>query len=216
MSNKEFSNEFDVLYNNIMSNQAPGLDEYEKSVLLTKAQYDVVLGLYNNSFEGTEEIRRYLSNLIKTYTTSTKESGHKGISNQSIFFKLPNDLLFITYESATFVDGSLNCNDKDIIVVPVTQDDYYKTKNNPFRSNNNRRILRLDLDNNLVELVSQYDIKTYFIKYIKKPDPIVLIDLQDGLSIEGISTKTECQLNPSLHKSILDRAVELANVYYKA
>lgn len=34
---EEFSNEFDVLYNSITSNQAPGIDEYEKSVFLTEA-----------------------------------------------------------------------------------------------------------------------------------------------------------------------------------
>jgi len=37
MTIEEMSNEFDVLYNNVSSNQAPGLNEYEKSVLLTKA-----------------------------------------------------------------------------------------------------------------------------------------------------------------------------------
>jgi len=37
MTVTEMSNEFDILYNNIMSNQAPGIDEYEKSVFLTKA-----------------------------------------------------------------------------------------------------------------------------------------------------------------------------------
>lgn len=42
MTTNEFSNEFDVLYNNITSNQAPGLDEYEKSVFLTRAQDDIV------------------------------------------------------------------------------------------------------------------------------------------------------------------------------
>ena len=42
MTNEEFSNEFDVLYNSITSNQAPGLDEYEKSVFLTKAQSQLV------------------------------------------------------------------------------------------------------------------------------------------------------------------------------
>lgn len=40
--NQEFSDEFDVLYNNISSNQAPGLDEYEKSLFLTRAQDDIV------------------------------------------------------------------------------------------------------------------------------------------------------------------------------
>ena len=47
MTNQEFSNEFDVLYNNIMSNQAPGLDEYEKSVFLTKAQDEIVKNYFN-------------------------------------------------------------------------------------------------------------------------------------------------------------------------
>lgn len=42
MTNQEFSNEFDILYNNVTSNQAPGLDEYEKSVFLTKAQDQIV------------------------------------------------------------------------------------------------------------------------------------------------------------------------------
>ncbi len=47
MTIQEFSNEFDVLYNNIMSNQAPGLDEYEKSVFLTKAQSEIIKNYFN-------------------------------------------------------------------------------------------------------------------------------------------------------------------------
>ena len=47
MTNSEFSNEFDVLYNNITSNQAPGLDEYEKSVFLTKAQDEILKAYFN-------------------------------------------------------------------------------------------------------------------------------------------------------------------------
>jgi len=37
MTTNEMSSEFDILYNQINSNQAPGVDEYEKSVFLTKA-----------------------------------------------------------------------------------------------------------------------------------------------------------------------------------
>lgn len=37
MTNKEMSDQFDLLYNNITSNQAPGLNEFDKSVFLTKA-----------------------------------------------------------------------------------------------------------------------------------------------------------------------------------
>ena len=52
MTNEEFSNEFDVLYNSITSNQAPGLDEYEKSVFLTKAQSQLVNEYFNSRTDG--------------------------------------------------------------------------------------------------------------------------------------------------------------------
>ena len=52
MTTTEFSNEFDILYNNAMSNQAPGLDEYEKSVFLTKAQDQLVTDYFNNRVDG--------------------------------------------------------------------------------------------------------------------------------------------------------------------
>lgn len=55
MTNLEFSNEFDVLYNNITSNQAPGLDEYEKSVFLTKAQDEIVKAYFNPRTNKTQE-----------------------------------------------------------------------------------------------------------------------------------------------------------------
>lgn len=42
MTIQEFSNQFDVLFNNITSNEAPGVNEYEKSIFLTKAQDEVV------------------------------------------------------------------------------------------------------------------------------------------------------------------------------
>ena len=109
MTTEEFSNEFDALLNSYSNTEEFGknpntieLDEYEKSVFLTKAQEDVVIDMYNgkntsgDSFEKTEEVRRYLSGLIKTYTTSVKETTYKGLSKHSVFFKLPKDLWFIT------------------------------------------------------------------------------------------------------------------------
>ena len=48
MTIKEFSDEFDILYNNINSNQAPGLNDYEKSIFLTKAQEELILSYYSN------------------------------------------------------------------------------------------------------------------------------------------------------------------------
>ena len=72
MTNTEFSNEFDVLYNSITSNQAPGLDEYEKSVFLTKAQSEILREYFNprvdganGGFDGSQKRQYDFSSLIK-------------------------------------------------------------------------------------------------------------------------------------------------------
>lgn len=50
----------------------------------------------------------------------------------------------------------------------------------------------------------------YVIRYVERPAPIILVDLPDGLSIDGISLKSECTLNPVLHVDIINEAFRLA------
>ena len=50
----------------------------------------------------------------------------------------------------------------------------------------------------------------YLIRYLSRPTPIILVDLNDDLTINGIKERTECILNPVVHRAILDRAVKLA------
>ena len=224
MTTEEFSNEFDTLLNSYSTIEALGktpstieLDEYEKSVFLTNAQEEIVIGMYNgknpfrDSFERTEEIRRYLSDLIKTYTTTDKKVGYTGLSKSSVFFELPDDLWFITYESVNLKDSGLGCmNGEDISVIPITQDEYHRIRKNPFRGTNERRVLRLDLSGKIVELISKYNVESYLVRYLSRPAPIILTNLTDNLSINGTSAKTECELNPVIHRAILERAVKLA------
>ena len=58
-------------------------------------------------------------------------------------------------------------------------------------------------------------IGNYQVRYIRKPRPIVLDNL-DGLTIEGVGTTSECEVDPILHEDILQRAVELAKVAWTA
>ena len=212
MTNEEFSNEFDILINNI--NVGLEFDEYEKSVYLTKAQEEVVEGLYTgkiigDSFEGTEQLRRYLADLVKTAILPCNKAP-KGLSNNSVFAVLPDDLWFITYESVA-LNGDIPCiNGKEIQVVPVTQDEYHRIKGNPFRRQNSRRALRLDVGNSMVELISDEDIRSYLVRYMSRPEPIILLDLPEGLFINNVNEKTECKLNPGLHRTILEIAVNMA------
>lgn len=213
MTIEEFSNEFDTL----LGDNRGIFDEYEKSVFLTKAQEEVVKGLYNGtitgtSFEHTEELRRYLSSLVKT-NKGIKTTG-EALTSNSYFFKIPKDVWFITYEFVISKDDKLGCyKNNNLEVVPVTQDELYKTENNPFRSSNKRRVLRLDLNedsNNVVELISKYNIDEYTIRYLSAPTPIILINLPENLTINNYNKESECKLNPALHRLILEMAVKYA------
>lgn len=215
MTTQEFSNEFDILYNNIMSNIAPGLNEYEKSVLLTQAQEALVLDVYNgqyngDSFEATEEVTDYISTLVKQIKISETIEG-QGISKDSVFYQLPKDLWFITYESVVLIDDSLGCKSgHEVMVKPITQDTYSSISKNPFRGANDRKVLRL-LTDNRAELISKFKIESYLVRYLLKPEPIILEDLSTyGVSIDGKTQVTECKLNPAVHRILLNRAVRLA------
>lgn len=220
MTTSEFSNEFDVLINafgDSYDKNNLAFDEYEKSIFLTKAQEEIIIDLYNgknpfgDSFEKTEEVRRYLSDLIKTYATTDKKVGYTGLSKSSVFFELPDDLWFITYESVNLKDDRLGCRSgENISVIPITQDEYHRIRKNPFRGANERKALRLDLSNKVVEIVSKYNVESYLVRYLSRPVPIILTNLADDLSINDISIKTECELNPVIHRAILERAVRLA------
>lgn len=225
MTTDEFSNEFDILldshhfignYGEVANKSEIVLDEYEKSSFLTKAQEDLILEVYtgkntfSDSFERTEEVRRYLNQLVKTAVISDKLTNHLGLSKSSIFFKIPEDAWFITYESATLKDERLGCLDgEEALIIPVTQDEYYKISSNPFRGPSKGRALRLDINDNIVEIVSDYNIDKYLIRYLSRPKPIITADLE-GLTINGFGVRTECELNSALHRSILKRAVRLA------
>lgn len=222
MTLEDFSNGFDTLLNSYAVNGTAtvALDEYEKSFFLTKAQEEMVVNLYSgnnsygDSFENTEEMRRNLSNLVSEanlspITGDKSFQGFIGVSDSSEFFQLPEDLLFITYEEAQVTSKKCGKN-IGIDVYPATQDEYHKIKRNPFRGVNSRRALRLDLSDNVVEIISSSPIRSYYLKYVKKPEPIILINLPDGLTINNVRVKTPCKLNESIHQKILDRAVVLA------
>lgn len=219
MNTQEFSSEFDILYNNIMSNAAPGLSEYEKSVLLTQSQEALVLDIYNgkfndDSFESTEEVTSYLGDLVKQVIIK-KQSEGPHIVDESVLYTLPEDIWFITYESVKLEDPKLGClNGIDAIVKPITQDDYYRTFKNPFRGPSDSRVLRLSIEDKS-ELISKFNISQYLVRYMAKPDPIILEDLTNyGVSINGKTEITECKLNPALHRSILNGAVQLAKAIW--
>ena len=218
MNVQEFSNSFDTLLQPYITKDNPGeqnnlaFDEYEKSIFLTKAQEQIVLELYQE-LEQSEEVRKYLSNLIKTDNYApVGEKDETLINNNFKSYKveISNDILFMIYEQCTLSDENNCINNKIVSVVPTIHDDLDKVLKNPFKSPNSRKVIRLDFDNK-IELISKYSISNYKVRYLKKPNPIILVALEDNLSINNGDTKvSNGETNPILHERIVQRAVQLA------
>ncbi len=232
MTQTEFSNEFDIYYNSIASNSAPGLDLYEKSSYLTKSQLEIVKNYFNpkgnkyqEGFEDSSKRRNDLNELIKSYESTTIIDSTKGLSNDSKFFKVPTDLFLIVQEQAVISSSDTCINGTTLDVIPKTYDEYNTQKKNPFKSPDKSVIWRMDFysqngsDKN-VELINPNTITKYQVRYISYPEPIILTDLTtafegEGLSIDGETASKTCKLSESIHREILDRAVELALSDYK-
>lgn len=235
MNNRELSNEFDLKYNNIRSNQAPGIDEYEKSLFLTIAQEQVIYNYinplgnkYKDGFEQSEKRRRDISQLVKNKLIT---SNNFKINNSSIFSKYQSYLVNLEDEVLFIEHERVKLNNTDIVdVLPITHDEFNLQIKNPFRKPKNdsiiKRVWRLDGDvdndiikyDNSVELILPSDniLTEYNIRYIKKPNPIILVNINEneftglGLTIEGKTEETQCELNTSIQRQIIDRAVLLA------
>lgn len=119
---------------------------------------------------------------------------------------------------------------KTYVVVPISYKEYDREMSKPFAQPLKKQAWRLfqndstgyDVDSELIvkqSIADKYkatpsavgDIKiVYKMRYVRRPSPIVLEAMPDGLTIDGIDTQSECELNPILHVDILNKAVELA------
>lgn len=229
MTTQEFNTEFDVLYNNIASNGAPGINEYEKSVFLTKAQNELIKAYFlkvsnklQSGYDDNALQQTNFSNLIvlKTYQNNDlEEAKYSSIANSKSVV-MPKNSLFILNEQLLVTDT--NNKNKTLIVVPINGDAYSRLLSKPFKRPLKNQAWRLDVNMESTEDEQYADliptagttIKGYQIRYVKKPTPIILTTLEDGITIDGEFEEMTCKLNPILHQEVLQRAVEFAKASY--
>ena len=223
MTNSEFSNEFDVLYQNITSNQAPGLDEYEKSVFLTKAQDEIIKSYFdprtNKPQEGFDDSskRQIDFSMLTTVYSIDAATNHPlyDYRSNTESVDLPSDIFMIVNE---YVIVNRNNDDAYLQVIPIRFDEYTKLMSKPYKRPlkwQAWRLLNNDTTNKADIIIGPSDrLSTYYLRYIRRPNPIILDNL-DNLTIEGKSNITQCELDPILHHEILQRAVELAKISYE-
>lgn len=139
------------------------------------------------------------------------------------------DVLFILNEKLIIKNKSASTSKGDnYVIVPLNYKEYDREMSKAYSQPLKKQAWRLfqnqsagfdvqselipiwDISEELGKGVSATKTAVYKIRYVKRPDPIVLVNLPDGLSIDGVTVQTECTLNPILHVDILNKAVELA------
>ena len=233
MTTKELSNEFDILYNSIATNAAPGIDLYEKSVFLTKAQDEIIKNYFNpkgnkyqEGFDQNQKRQIDFLNLVQVKKLALLDNALAlsliKLDQRSKLFAIPDNILVILNES---VNGTINSINKIINIKPINFQEYDRFMLKPFKlpyKNQGWRLINNVSVNNVFELIIDPNlvVNDYILRYVKKPNPIILVDLTtgfvgEGLSIEGQTAAQTCELDVIIHPEILQRAVELAKSFYE-
>lgn len=150
MTVEEFDVSFDVMYNNITSNQAPGLNKYEKSVFLTQAQNQLVREYFNQrvdqaggGYDGNQK-RQYDFSCITKHTVLTQIQPSTKFDQRSFVYVLPDDWFLTLNEQLTIthtVDES--SSEKLVTVVPVSMDEYNRLISKPYKYPNKNQAWRI-------------------------------------------------------------------------
>jgi len=233
MTKQEFSTQFDVLYNNETSNQAPNLNEYEKSVFATKAGIEVVKNYFrignNHSQKGyDDDAKRQVdfSSLIRENTT----------------YKFPSDVLAVIREEVTETISKKTASGMRTTissttktVVPISDIEYVRLTSKPYGRPLKNQVWRLKIkgvNNNDFSLIGHYpkdstsnvtsSFSNYKMIYIKNPNPIILwgnVDDYPGFTIQGYPNSNnefpEIDIPDELMQEVLQRAVELAKIAWQ-
>lgn len=214
MNNIEFSNQFDVLYNNVTSNQAPGLNEYEKSVFLTKAQDEILKDYFNpksnpkqEGFDNTIKRQADFSGLMREDNATLVSSPTSQFDPRSLVYQIPKEVYLTINEQIVLKDN----NDVKGIrqLIPINYIEYQRLMSKPYKeplkyqswklqtsteSNNfnGKRIVEVILTS--TDKKSSYT-KEYKIRFITFPKPIILSDFSDSfgedISINGYNGSEE-------------------------
>lgn len=232
MTSKEFSSQFDILYDNITSGKAPGLNDYEKSVFLTKAQDQLIKNYFtplgNKYQEGHSDSHKRtidFSNITKSKNAITGTIGTGTTYRDTMIYERPADILI----PRGFV--LRNDSNKELQVVSVSEEELTRLFSKPYKQPYKGQAYKLEestSDKVYQIIVGQAHINAGFklyVRYVKVPNPIILMDIEafeyemgleeDTLSINGTRTISECELDPATHNEILDRAVNIAKIHYE-
>ena len=241
MTANELKFSFQLKFDSLFEFSAPAYDDRHISYLLTEAQFRVFIKRYNplgnkyqKGFEGNEQRRRDLEQLIKsisipgTSTTSGdalgKSASQAGVHPNGVFLDLPADYLYAIEEACTLKPNVVGAVNRSIEswIKPVRHDEYLANINNPYKKPYKDLIWRMDISRHTqpdgstagsskrTELIlpSNYLLVSYRSRYLGMPPSIVVDEFEP-------SKQKHCILDESLHREIVDEAVAIAQAAVK-
>lgn len=137
--------------------------------------------------------------------------------DRGIMFTLPDNVLFMLNEK---LEVTTEDKKERYTVIPIHYREYDRQNSKPYSQPYKKQCWRLfqnfqgfDILSEIIpvwDTVKPASIVQYKIRYVRRPKPIVLVNLPDDLAIDGEQKISECELNPIIHMDILNTAVDLA------
>jgi hypothetical protein len=213
MTTAEFSRQFDVRFNNIDSNLAHSVTEYEKSLYLTQAQLEIVKNYFNpkgnkyqEGFDGSPKRDVDFSNIIKVQaigtgtqaTTTGAVTGQTEFGIKTLRVRITDNVMMVLNERFSFNGtGTPSSYIYDTTVVPIDYKQYQTILGKAYKDPPLRQTWRFvrsgaitngvssSLD---VELITKSNFNialayVYYVRYLKRPVPIIL----ENLSGQGLT-----------------------------
>ncbi len=225
---KELSFEFDIYYNNIMSGVAPGINDYEKSVFLTRAQDELIKEFFSPKKNAPQEgvgdsiERDYIFDTLLKTKSIERGTIDTSFYKNTISFNKPNDVL---YE----LSFKLRNNNNERIVIPIKDSELNRLQSKPYKEPFKGYAYKINNKENNKKYEVIVHRKDYslnwqlLLRYIKKPEPIILVNLSQvegeyGLDSNTLTIRGERVASlgslTNAYSDILERAVQLAKIHY--
>jgi hypothetical protein len=220
-----------VTYDALYSQSAPGFEDAEATILLTKAQWYYILQRLNpksnrnmEGFEETEIRIQGLSALVKDSQDAVppvfelQPIYQTGTLPGEKLWALPVDFMIPIYEST--VTNVPQCGTTStynrMMTIPISHDDYNLSYANPYKrpycNGSEGLVWRLEHGKKIVLGVERkihgiitdgtFDVTNYYLRYLRYPNDIVV-------NLNTPALQVSCELDSLTHQGICDIAVKL-------
>lgn len=180
MKIEEASREWDLYFNNLNSNQAPAIDDYEKSIFITDAQDQFINGMLMPShlIIGMQSVSiTQLASLIKY-----KEIDPVGDRNQPKTLFLPYSGKSIVYDLGDDIFAITNVNvttdQNNYVVTFLNFDEMDRVQRKPYPFPPKKLCYGCIREDKGLEILAHDKeiIKNVLVRYVERPYPVILND----------------------------------------